>query len=72
MASSPVRLDGEVVAAWVRTRPGTRPLVVHHGWRVDLAAAVGLVESVTRVRRTPEPLRWARHLARTARAEDGG
>lgn len=66
-ATSPLRIGGEVVAAWVRTRAGVRPLVVHPGWRVDLATAVGVVESVTRVRRTPEPLREARRLARTAR-----
>ncbi|HEX6248963.1 MAG TPA: endonuclease V [Nocardioidaceae bacterium] len=70
-ATSPLRVGEEVVGAWVRTRPGTRPLVVHAGWRVDLPTAVGLVESVTRVRRTPEPLRRARHLARMARHEDG-
>lgn len=66
-ATSPLRIGEEVVAAWVRTREGTRPLVVHPGWRVGLTTAVGLVESVTRARRTPEPLREARHLARTAR-----
>lgn len=70
-ATSPLRIGGEVVAAWVRTRAGTRPLVVHPGWRVDLATAVGVVDSVTRVRRTPEPLRAARRLARTARDEEG-
>lgn len=70
-ATSQLRTGGEVVAVWVRTRAGTRPLVVHPGWRVGLATAVGLVESTTRVRRTPEPLRQARHLARTARNEDG-
>lgn len=69
-ATSALRIGDEVVAAWVRTREGTRPLVVHPGWRVGLTTAVGLVESVTRGRRTPEPLRAARRLARTARDED--
>jgi deoxyribonuclease V len=66
-ATSAIRIGHEVVAAWVRTRPGTRPLVVHPGWRVDLETAVAVVMDAT-VRRTPEPLRQARRLAREARA----
>jgi deoxyribonuclease V len=67
-AASPLLLGTEVVASWVRTRPGTRPLVVHPGWAVDLEDAVDLVLRVAR-RRTPEPLRRARELARRARTE---
>lgn len=67
-ASSPLRLGGEVVAAWLRTRGGTRPLVVHPGWATDLGTAVGLVLGATARRRTPEPLRRARQAAREARA----
>lgn len=66
-ATSPLTLDGEVAAAWVRTRRGTRPLVVHPGWRTDLAVAVEVVSRLA-VRRTPEPLREARRVAREARA----
>lgn len=69
-ASSLLRIGDEVVAAWVRTRPGARPLVVHPGWRVGLEAAVELVLGSSTGRRTPEPLRLARQLARGARAED--
>lgn len=71
-ATSPLTIDDDVVAAWVRTRVGTRPLVVHPGWRVDLDTAVSVVAATTGRRRTPEPLRRARQLARTAREEDGG
>lgn len=70
-ASSPLRLDGpdgKEVARWLRTRAGTRPLVVHAGWRTDPAAAAALVRTTIRGRRTPEPLRRARQLARLARA----
>lgn len=66
-ATSPIHLGGEVVAAWLRTRPGTRPLVVHPGWRTTVEAAVDVVLRVSGQRRTPEPLRRARHLARLAR-----
>ena len=64
---SPVTLDGETVAAWLRTRPGTRPLAVHPGWRTDVDTAVELVLALTGQRRTPEPLRLARTAARVAR-----
>lgn len=68
-ATSPLRIGEEVVACWMRTRAGTRPLVVHPGWATDLATAVEVVAEATARRRTPEPLRQARRLARTARAE---
>ncbi len=66
--TSLLRRDGRVVGCWVRARPGTRPLAVHPGWRVPLDLAVAVVLDVTGVRRTPEPLRWARQQAREARA----
>jgi deoxyribonuclease V len=66
-ATSPVRVDDRVVGCWMRTRPGVRPLVVHPGWAVDLDTAVEVVARTSGPRRTPEPLRQARHLARRAR-----
>ena len=70
-ATTPLRIGDEVVACWLRTQPGVRPLVVHPGWRVDLATAVELVASVSSAHRTPEPLRRARHAAREARSVAG-
>jgi deoxyribonuclease V len=70
-ATSPLRIGEEVVASWVRTRSGVRPLVVHPGWATDLPTAVAVVTRTTERRRTPEPLRRARELARTARAGTG-
>ena len=67
-AAAPLRLDGELVGSWVRTRAGARPLAVHAGWRTDAADAVQVVLAATRRARTPEPLRRARTLARTQRA----
>jgi deoxyribonuclease V len=59
---------GEEVARPVVTRTGSRPLIVHPGWRTDLDTAVQVVERLSFAARTPEPLREARRLARTARA----
>ena len=67
-ATATLALDGERVAAWVRTRPGARPVAVHAGWRTGVDVAVEVVLAATRRHRTPEPLRLARRLARTARA----
>lgn len=67
-ATSPLVVDGEQVGAWVRTRPGARPLAVSAGWRTDVDVAVEVVLAAVRSVRTPEPLRRARELARGARA----
>jgi len=70
-ATSPLRIDDAVVGCWLRTHPGVRPLAVHPGWRIDLATAVEVVTVLTRRRRTPEPLRRARQLARRTRSQQG-
>jgi deoxyribonuclease V len=70
-ATSPLRLGRTIVGAWVRTRPGTRPLAVHAAWRTDPRAAVALVLALCAGARTPEPLRQARRVARSARAAAG-
>jgi len=67
-ATSPLFLDGEMVARWVRTRRGTRPLVAHAAWRTDPDVAAETVVRCWCPRRTPQPLREARRLARVARA----
>ena len=66
-AASPLRLDGDVVGVWLRTRPGRRPLAVQAGWRTDPDTAAEVVRHGGGRRRTPAPLREARRLARTAR-----
>lgn len=67
LATAPLFLDGEEVACWLRTRPGTRPIVVHPAWRTDVQAALQVVEASLAGRRTPEPLRLARQAARRTR-----
>ncbi len=68
-ASSPLRIGDSVVGCWLRTQAGVRPLAVHPGWRIDLETAVEVILGTTRRRRTPEPLRRARQLARRSRAQ---
>jgi deoxyribonuclease V len=69
-AASPLRIGSEVVAHWVRTRRGTRPLVAHAGWRTDADDAVELLLELTPRWRTPVVLRCARQEARQARAAE--
>jgi deoxyribonuclease V len=66
-ARSPLLLQDDLVGHWLRTRQGTRPLVVHAGWRTSPAEAADVVLSTSRAR-TPEPFRRARRRAREARA----
>jgi deoxyribonuclease V len=68
-ATSPLRIGESVVGCWLRTQPGVRPLAIHPGWQLDLATAIEVVTSLTSRRRTPEPLRRARQLARHARTQ---
>jgi len=68
-AWSALLVDGERVGAWLRTRRGTRPLAVHPGWRTTLEVAIDVVMMAARGHRTPEPMRYARRLARIARAD---
>lgn len=69
-AASPLLIDGERVGYLLRTRPGTRPICVHAGWRTMPETALEAVLAVTGSMRTPEPLRVARSAARAARSRD--
>jgi deoxyribonuclease V len=70
-ATAPVRLDGEVVGAWVRTRQGVRPVVAHAAWCTSVPTAIEVVRRMSWFARTPEPLRLARMAAREARSVAG-
>jgi deoxyribonuclease V len=66
--TSPFHVDGELAGYWLRTRRGARPLAIHAGWRTEPEQAVEAVLANVHRSRTPESLRQARRLARTARA----
>lgn len=69
-ARTPLRIGSDEVGCWLRILPGVRPLAVHAAWRTSLETAVEVILGLPARARTPEPLRRARHLARTARAEE--
>jgi deoxyribonuclease V len=70
-ASSPLTIGGDVVGRWFRPHAHVRPIAVHAAWRTDDAVAVEVVRRATGTARTPEPLRLARIVARTARSAGG-
>ena len=67
---SPLRLEGRVVGARVRTCERARAVSVTPGWRTDIDAAISVVLGASAGARTPEPLRQARQAARDARARN--
>jgi deoxyribonuclease V len=66
-AKEALRIEGEIVASWLRTRRNASPLAVHPAWRTTLDTAIAVVMVATARWRTPEPLRQARRAAREAR-----
>jgi deoxyribonuclease V len=62
-ALTPLAIEGEVVGAAVRTRPGTMPVFVSPGHLTDVDSAVRVVLAATGRYRTPEPLRAAHRAA---------
>ena len=70
--TSPLFLDGGLVAVWLRTRSSARSLVAHAGWRTDCDVARTVVLGCSGRWRTPQPLRLARQLARSARSRGDG
>jgi deoxyribonuclease V len=71
-ATAPLRLGGELVGYWLRSRAGAKPVAVHAAWRTDPEAAVEVALAAIRRHRTPEPIRRARTAARTARTSAHG
>lgn len=71
-SATPLTLEGRIVGYRVRTVSRVRPVCVHAAWRSDPDTARMVVGDVVRRSRTPEPIRQARFLARTRRAEDEG
>ncbi len=68
---APLLDEGETIGMVVRSRPGTNPLFVSVGHKIDLPTAVEVVLRCVRGYRLPETTRAADHLAGlSARAGD--
>jgi deoxyribonuclease V len=71
-AAAPLMLNGELVGYTVRTRSGVNAVHAHAAWRTTAQLALRAALTFTGKRRTPEPLRRARSIARAARAVGEG
>jgi deoxyribonuclease V len=58
---TPLRIDGKIRGAVVRTREGVKPVYVSQGHRIGLDQAIRSVLAVTRFR-VPEPIRLAEQV----------
>lgn len=71
-SASPLHIDDDQVGWLLRTRTGALPVAVSPGWRTNLDTARTVVMMSVERARTPEPIRQARRLARTARSRQAG
>lgn len=62
-AWTPLIDQGEIIGAAVRTKPGTGPIYVSIGHRVDLPTAIDFVLKCTKGYRVPETTRYAHRVA---------
>lgn len=62
-AWTPLRANGEIVGAVLRTRPNVKPLYISSGHRISLATALEYVMGCCTRYRLPETTRWAHRLA---------
>lgn len=62
-AWTPLRANGEVIGAVLRTRPGVKPLYVSPGHRIGLETAIACVMGCCTRYRLPETTRRAHRLA---------
>jgi deoxyribonuclease V len=62
-AWTPLRADGEIIGAALRTRPGVKPLYISAGHRISLETAISYVMRCCTRYRLPETTRWAHRLA---------
>lgn len=62
-SQTPLRHEGEVIGAVLRSRDNVRPIYVSIGHRIDLATAVRIVLRCCTRYRLPEPIRAADHTA---------
>ena len=62
-AWTPLRANGEIIGAVLRTRPNVKPLYISSGHRISLETAIEYVMGCCTRYRLPETTRWAHRLA---------
>ena len=63
-STTPLKLEGKIIGAVIRTRRGIKPVFVSPGHRIDLEFSIKLVMRTCRGFRLPEPLRQAHRMVK--------
>lgn len=66
---SPLKYEGRIIGAVLRTREGVNPLFISPGHRVDLESSVRIALACTGKYRIPEPLRCADMLSKRIKSK---
>ncbi len=68
-STSPLRMNGKIIGAVIRTRRGVKPVFVSPGHRIDMESSIRLVLGTCRGFRLPEPLRQAHLTVKKIRSQ---
>jgi deoxyribonuclease V len=63
-STTPLKMEGKIIGAVIRTRKGVKPVFVSPGHRIDLEFSIKLVLRTCRGFRLPEPLRRAHRMVK--------
>ncbi|MDO8426332.1 MAG: endonuclease V, partial [Deltaproteobacteria bacterium] len=61
---SPLKHNGEIVGAVLRTQTGIKPLFISPGHRIDIESSIGIILGCAAKYRLPEPVRRADMLSK--------
>jgi deoxyribonuclease V len=67
---SPLKNNGEIIGAALRTKRGVKPVFVSCGHKIDLPGSIEIILKTCRGYRLPEPTRQAHLLVNRLRKED--
>ncbi len=70
-STTPLKMNGKIIGAVIRTRRGVKPVFVSPGHRIDLQSSIRLVLKTCRGFRIPEPLRRAHLMVKSIRSRGG-
>ena len=67
-STTPLKIEGKIIGAVIRTRRGVKPVFVSPGHLIDLESSIELVLKTCRGFRLPEPLRRAHLMVKRIRS----
>jgi len=67
-STTPIKIEGKIIGAVIRTRRGVKPVFVSPGHLIDLESSIELVLKTCRGFRLPEPIRRAHLMVKRIRS----